>query len=69
MSTVVIARKGGTVAIACDSLVTFGETRCRHGYEANQKMFEMAAPTVGAVGSVAHLTVLRNALAACRRKR
>ena len=64
MSTVVVARKGGMVAIACDSLVTFGETRLPAGYEANQKMFELAGTTVGAVGSVAHLTVLRNALAA-----
>jgi len=64
MSTVVVARKGGMVAIACDSLVTFGETRLPAGYEANQKMFTMAGTTVGAVGSVAHLAVLRNALAA-----
>ena len=64
MSTVVVARKGGVVAIACDSLVTFGETRLPAGYEANQKMFELAGTTVAAVGSVAHLTVLRNALTA-----
>jgi ATP-dependent HslUV protease subunit HslV len=39
------------VAIGSDSLVTFGEMRLPHGYEANSKMFEVAAPTVGAVGS------------------
>lgn len=64
MSTVVVARKGGTVAIASDSLVTFGETRLPPGYEANDKTFAMAGSTVGAVGSVAHLAVLKNALAA-----
>jgi ATP-dependent protease HslVU (ClpYQ) peptidase subunit len=64
MSTVVVARKGGTVAIASDSLVTFGETRLPPGYEANEKMFELAGSTIAAVGSVAHLAVLRSALAA-----
>lgn len=64
MSTVVVARKGGTVAIASDSLVTFGETRLPPGYEANDKMFTLAGSTIGAVGSVAHLAVLRSALTA-----
>ena len=64
MSTVVVARKGGTVAIASDSLVTFGETRLPPGYEANHKTFALAGSTVGAVGSVAHLAVLQHALAA-----
>ena len=39
MTTVVVARKGGQVAIAGDSLVTFGDTRLAHGYEANDKLF------------------------------
>ncbi len=64
MSTVVVARKGGTVAIASDSLVTFGEMRLPHGYEANAKMFELAGSVIGTVGSVAHYTVLQSALAA-----
>jgi len=64
MSTVVVVRKGGTLAMAWDSLVTFGETRLPPGYEANDKTFELAGSTVGAVGSVAHLAVLRSALAA-----
>ena len=62
MSTVVVARKGGTVAMASDSLVTFGETRLPPAYEANQKMFALAGSTLGAVGSVAHLAVLKSAL-------
>lgn len=64
MSTVVVARKGGQIAIASDSLVTFGETRLPHGYEANAKMFEVAGTRVGAVGTTAHMPVLRQALAA-----
>jgi ATP-dependent protease HslVU (ClpYQ) peptidase subunit len=64
LSTVVVARKGGTLAIASDSLVTFGETRLPAGYEANEKMFELAGSWIGAVGSVAHLPVLRQALSA-----
>jgi ATP-dependent HslUV protease, peptidase subunit HslV len=64
MSTVVVARKGGSVAIASDSLVTFGETRLPHGYEANAKIFEVGGSFVGAVGSTAHFPVLRQALGA-----
>ncbi|CAD5366446.1 MFS transporter [Rubrivivax sp. A210] len=64
MSTVVVARKGGTLAIASDSLVSFGETRLPPGYEANDKMFEVAGSVVGAVGSTAHMPVLRQALTA-----
>jgi len=64
MSTVVVARKGGTLAMASDSLVTFGETRLPAGYEANDKFFSLDGSTVGTVGSVAHLPVLRQALSA-----
>ena len=63
VSTVVVARKGSTLAIASDSLVTFGETRLPPGYEANDKMFDVAGTVIGAVGSTAHLPVLRQALA------
>ena len=55
---------GGTLAIASDSLVTFGETRLPHGYEANAKMFSIAGSFIGAVGSTAHMPVLRQALGA-----
>jgi len=64
MSTVVVARTGGTLAIACDSLVTFGELRLPPGYEANQKWFRIDGSVVATVGSVAHVAVLREALAA-----
>ena len=41
MTTVVVVRKGNTVAIAADTLVTFGDTRLAHGYEANEKLFKV----------------------------
>jgi ATP-dependent HslUV protease, peptidase subunit HslV len=63
VSTVVVARKGGMVAIASDSLVTYGDTRLPPGYEANDKMFPVADSMIGAVGSIAHMAVLRRALA------
>jgi ATP-dependent HslUV protease, peptidase subunit HslV len=62
MSTVVVVRKGGTVAIGSDALVTFGEMRLPHGYEANSKIFEVGGSYIGAVGSTAHFPVLRQAL-------
>ena len=62
MSTVVVARKGNTVAMASDALVTFGETRLPHGYEANAKIFEVDGSLIGVVGSVAHFNVLRTVL-------
>ena len=37
--TTLRGRKGGQVAIAADTLVTFGDTRLSHGYEANDKVF------------------------------
>lgn len=63
MTTVVVVRKGGTVAIAADTLVTFGDTRLGHGYEANLKMFEIGDSWVGMAGTIAHFPVVRRALA------
>ena len=63
MTTVVVVRKGGTVAIAADTLVTFGDTRLPHGYEANEKLFKVGDCWVGMAGTTAHFPVLRRALA------
>lgn len=57
-----VVRKGQTVAIGSDSLVTFGEMRLPDGYEANSKVFEIGGSLIGAVGSTAHFPVLRQAL-------
>jgi ATP-dependent HslUV protease subunit HslV len=64
MTTVVVVRKGGTVAIAADTLVTFGDTRLAHGYEANEKLFKVGDNWVGMAGTTAHFPVLRRALGA-----
>ena len=64
MTTVVVARKGSTAAIAADTLVTFGDTRLGHGYEANLKLFQVGDSWVGMAGTTAHFPVLRRALAA-----
>jgi ATP-dependent HslUV protease, peptidase subunit HslV len=63
MTTVVVARLGGTVAIAADTLVTFGDTRLAHGYEANEKLFRVGDSWIGMAGTTAHFPVLRRALA------
>jgi ATP-dependent protease HslVU (ClpYQ) peptidase subunit len=62
MTTVVVARKGGQVAIAGDTLVTFGDTRLGHGYEQNDKLFRVGESWVGMSGTTAHFPVLRRAL-------
>jgi ATP-dependent HslUV protease subunit HslV len=66
MTTLVIVRKGGQVAIAADALVTFGDTRLGNRYEANSKIMRLDTPQgvsyVGMAGSVAHFPVLRKAM-------
>ena len=64
MTTLCVARKGGQVAIAADALVTFGDTRLAHGYEANDKLFRVGDSWFGMAGTTAHFPVLRKALAA-----
>ncbi len=66
MTTVVVTRKNGQVAIAADTLVTFGDTRLSHRYEGNSKIFKLNTVTgtsyIGMAGTVAHFPVLRNAM-------
>ena len=62
MTTVVVVRKAGQVAIASDSLVTFGDTRLAHGYEQNEKLFRVGESWFGMSGTTAHFPVLRRAL-------
>ena len=64
MTTVCVVRKGGQVAIAADGLVTFGDTRLPHGYEANDKLFQVGDSYFGMAGTTAHFPVLRKALSA-----
>ena len=62
MTTITLVRRGRQVAIASDALVTFGDTRLAHGYEANQKVFKLGDSFFGMSGSTAHFPVLRKAL-------
>jgi ATP-dependent HslUV protease, peptidase subunit HslV len=68
MTTVVVVKKAGQVAVATDSLVTFGDTRLPHRFEANEKVFKVDAvggqSFVATAGTVAHFPALRKALAA-----
>lgn len=66
MTTLVVVKKNGQVAIAADSLVTFGDTMLGPRFEANSKIVRvdtLVGPTyIGAAGTVAHFPVLRRAL-------
>jgi ATP-dependent HslUV protease subunit HslV len=68
MTTLVVVKKNGHVAIAADTLVTFGDTRLSSRFEPNSKIFTVDTPTgssyIGMAGTVAHFPVLRKALAA-----
>ena len=63
MTTLVVVKKAGQVAIAADSLVTFGDTKLPHRFEANSKIFKVDASEgisyVGLAGTVAHFPALR----------
>jgi ATP-dependent protease HslVU (ClpYQ) peptidase subunit len=66
MTTVVVVKKAGQVAIAADTLVTFGDTRLHHRFEDNSKIFKVETGEglsyIGMAGTVAHFPVLRKAL-------
>ena len=62
MTTIVVVRKAGQIAIASDSLVTFGEVRLPGGYEANQKIIKVDDSYIGLAGSTAHFAVVRRVL-------
>jgi ATP-dependent protease HslVU (ClpYQ) peptidase subunit len=62
MTTCVVVKKGNEIAIASDSLVTFGDTRLSNAYEANNKMFEVGESWITLAGSAAHFPVMRKLL-------
>ena len=68
MTTLVVVKKAGQVAIAADSLVTFGDTKLPHRFEANSKIFKVdtsaGSSYVGMAGTVAHFPALRKAMVA-----
>ena len=67
MTTLVVVKKAGQVAIAADTLVTFGDTCLGHRFESNSKIFTVATgdgeSLIGMAGTVAHFPVLRKAMA------
>jgi ATP-dependent HslUV protease, peptidase subunit HslV len=68
MTTVVVVKKKNEVVVACDTLVTFGDTKLSHRFEANSKIFKLDAvggeSYVATAGTVAHFPALRKALLA-----
>ena len=68
MTTCVVVRKNNQIAIAADSLVTFGDTRLSSVYEANEKIFEVSGAETGyrsyiaLAGTTAHFPVMKKLL-------
>lgn len=62
MTTCVVVRKNDHIAIAADTLVTFGDTRLSHAYEANDKIFQIGDAYVTLAGTSAHFPVMRKLL-------
>lgn len=63
MTTCVVVRKNQEIAIASDSLVSFGDTRLSHTYEENEKIFPVGDAYIALAGSAAHFPVMRKLLA------
>jgi len=72
MTTVVVVKKAGQIAIAADTLVTFGDTRLANRFEDNTKIFKVetdGGPSfIGMAGTVAHFPVLRKAIGSMPRE-
>lgn len=62
MTTCVVVKKNNQIAIAADSLVTFGDTRLSSAYEANTKIFQLGESFVTLAGTAAHFPVMRKLL-------
>lgn len=62
MTTCVVVRKDNEIAIATDSLVTFGDTRLSKTYEQNQKIFQIGQSHIALAGTAAHFPVMRKLL-------
>jgi len=62
MTTCVVVKKGRQIAIASDSLVTFGDTRLSSSYEANGKILRIGDSFITLAGTAAHFPVMRKLL-------
>lgn len=64
MTTITVARKGNEVAMAADSLTTFGDTRLGRAYKGDHdKILQLGDTLLGVCGSSAHHLVLASSLA------
>jgi len=63
VTTIVAVKKNGTVAIAADSLTTFGDTRLGRQYKGeHDKILEINGSFIGLCGSSAHPLVISSLL-------
>lgn len=62
MTTCVVVKKNDEIAIAADSLVTFGDTRLSQAYELNDKIFPVGQSFVSLAGTTAHFPVMKKLL-------
>lgn len=63
MTTIVVAKKGGTVAIGADSLTTFGDTRLAdHHKRSHDKMLRVGDTWIALCGSAAHFVVMQSVI-------
>jgi ATP-dependent HslUV protease subunit HslV len=62
MTTCVVVKKANEIAIASDSLVTFGDTRLSSTYEENEKIFRVGDSFVTLAGTAAHFPVMKKLL-------
>ena len=62
MTTCVVVRKNNSIAIAADSLVTFGDTRLSQAYEANDKIIQVGESYISLAGTTAHFPVMKKLL-------
>jgi len=62
MTTCVVVRKGESVAIAADSLTTFGDTCLPRALDQSSKLFRIGASQIGLCGSSAHFFAVRRGL-------
>lgn len=61
MTTIVVVRKGDQIAIAADTLTTFGSTRLAPAYDrSSEKIVTYRDSYLGIAGSAAHQIVLEN---------
>jgi ATP-dependent HslUV protease, peptidase subunit HslV len=64
MTTLVVVRKNGGIAIAADSLTTFGDTRLSADYDRTpEKIVRYRGTYIGLCGSAAHQLVFESLLA------